>query len=218
MYSSRYRQGPPATMIVLAAVVMVFGGYLLWTGFMNWVDEGSQGARLVQQTRVSGASATAEAFYNRPTLALFPSITPIPACEYFTVRGPDAAFVRECPSSECKDVSFVNPDVSVCVVGRGDDPQYNRASEWLKVILEPDSVLPDIYYMHQSVLRAVNPTPTRTPTFEPLPTITRTPRPTSTPSIEPPTVDPDAASPTPVITPSITPTAPPSATSVQVDI
>lgn len=207
MYQSS-QKGPSSVTIILMAMAMVFGGYFLWTGFMTWVDEGSEESRIAQRTQVSEASATAYSIFNRPTLAVFPSITPIPACEFFVVKGPQSAFVRECPSSNCKEVGYVDANVSVCVIGRGDDAQYNRPQEWFKVLLRPDDILPEITYMHQSVLRSLNPTATPTATFEPLPTVTRTPTPTEFPTIPTDTPDPR----TPSLTPSPRPTVMPSAT------
>jgi hypothetical protein len=214
MYQSRYGRGPSPAIVVLVAVVMVFGGYLLWTGFTAWIDLGSEQARIARRTEVIQASETAAAFFDRPTIIVFPSITPIPECEYFVVRGPQPAFVRECPSTTCKDVGYVDPEVIVCTVGRADDPQYTRSSEWLKVILEPDEILPKIVFMHQSVLRALKPTPTPTPTFEPLPTVTPTPTPSRIPSAIPATPDPRTPSPTP----SPVPIAVPSATIAQIEL
>ncbi len=201
-YDPRFGKGPSPLTITLIAIVIVFGAYLLWTGFISWLETGSEQSELQRNTAVAGATDTSEAFLSRPTLAVFPSNTPLPSCEYFYVKGPEAAFVRECPSTDCEDVTYIEPDVSVCVIGRSDDPEYRRSEEWFEVLLDPDSFLPEIVYMHQSVLEALNPTATPTPTFEPLPTITPTPSFTATATPDPrtPTMPPPTSTDTPAAT------------------
>lgn len=187
--------------ITLIAMVLVFGSYLLWTGFVNWLDTGTAQTRDRQATAAAGSTATSEAVLNRPRPPLFPTNTPIPPCQFYTVRGPEAAWVRECPSTNCDQVTYLEPRVQVCVIGRANNPDYAGSNEWFEIMLEPDAIIPEIVYMHEITLRSNNPTATPRPTRETLPTITPTPRP-SRPAVTPlPSI-----TPTPPITPS--PTAP----------
>lgn len=175
-------ESPGPLLIALVAVTLVFGSYLLWTGFTAWLDEGAAATRARDATEQSQITATFETFQDQPTLVIFPTNTPIPACEYFTVKGPQAAFVRECPSTSCDDVSFVEANEVVCVVGLGQTEEYPNASDWYAVILEPDDFMPDVYYMAALTLRSNNPTPQPTDTLPPLPTITPLP-PTPSPEL-----------------------------------
>lgn len=204
----RTSQGPKPLTISLIGIVLVFGGYLLWTGFRDWVEEGNTQNRINQRTEVAESTATAEFFFNQPTLVRFPTPTPIPDCEYFTVRGQQAVWVRSCPSTDCEAVTYLDPDTSVCVIGRAFGEEYVRPAEWYQVLLEPDDILPEISYMHESVLKALNPTPTATNSPEPLPTVTRTPTPSREPTTLAPTQDPR----TPTITPTPRPTNTPQPT------
>ncbi|PJF44578.1 MAG: hypothetical protein CUN55_03345 [Phototrophicales bacterium] len=187
-YSYPNSSSPSPLLIGLVGLALVFGGYLLWTGFLNWLDEGSANTRAETATIAARSTSTFDAFVNQPTLVLYPTSTPIPPCEYFVVRGPQAAFVRECPDTSCKDITFIEPNETVCVIGRAQSEEFPNADDWYEVLLDPDAFLPEVSYMNEITLRALNPTPTMTPTFEPLPTITpvpsRTLEPTS-PTIEP---------------------------------
>lgn len=171
-YSYSNSGSPNPILIGLLGLALVFSSYLLWTGFIAWLDEGAANNRAEESTVAARSTSTFEAFVSVPTLVVYPTSTPIPDCEYFTVRGPQAAFVRECPSTTCDDISFVEANETVCVVGRAQSEEYPNADEWFEVLLEPDAFLPEITYMNEITLRAVNPTPTVTPTFEPLPTVT----------------------------------------------
>ncbi|NDJ84360.1 MAG: hypothetical protein GYB66_00600 [Chloroflexi bacterium] len=90
-------------------------------------------------------------------------------------------------------MDYIDADVDVCVIGRANDPDYPDADEWYAILLDPDEILPEIYYMSEIVLRPRNPTPTLAPTREPFPTIT----PLAT--LANPTQD--EAAPTPSLTP-----------------
>ncbi len=193
MHRSSYSRGLSPMTVSLIAMVLVFGGYLLWTGFMNWLDTGTEQKREREATESAGSTATSEAVLNRPRPPLFATNTPIPSCQSYIVRGPQAAWVRECPSTNCDQVTYLDPNVQVCVIGRASNDDYANSTEWYEILLEPDAILPEIVYMHEITLRSANPSATPRPTREALPTITHTPRLTQ-PSITP----------TPPITPSAT--------------
>lgn len=188
-YSYPNNSSPSPLLIGLIGLALVFGGYLLWTGFLDWLDEGSANVRSEEATVAARSTSTSDAFRNQPTLVLYPTSTPIPACEYFTVRGPQAAFVRECPDTSCSDIGYVEANETVCVIGRARSDEFPNADEWFEILLEPDAFLPEVSYMNEITLRAVNPTATVTPTFEPLPTITPLPPRTEAPLADTPAPD-----------------------------
>lgn len=196
-YARHGSDSPGPLLITLLGMTLVFGGYLLWTGFIEWVDRGTAQNREQEATQQANITATFVEFQNLPTIALFPTNTPVPACQYFTVRGPQAAFVRECPSTNCDDIAFVEADETVCVVGRAPrTDEFPSADDWYEVLLEPDDFLPEISYMNEITLRSNNPTPRPSLTYTPPPTITPvptriaptptegTPIPTPTPTID----------------------------------
>lgn len=190
MSRAYYQKGPSPLTVVLIGMVLVFGGYLMWTGLTDWFDEGNRNFVSQNSTQAAEATETSEFFSNQPTLILFPTPTPIPECQTFYVRGPQAAFVRECPNLNCVDIAYVDPDIDVCVIQRANDPEYRQSDEWYKIIIDPDEIFAEFGYMHESVLHSRNPTTTPTNTFEPFPTVTTVPTdaPTSettTPDVEP---------------------------------
>ena len=190
----RSSDSPGPLLITLIAVALVFGSYLMWTGFREWLDEGSENTRNVAATAEANLTATYDFFVSQPTLVLFPTNTPVPACQYYTVKGPQAAFVRACPSTSCDDVTFIEADEIVCVIGRASSAEYSNADEWFEIIIDPDEFIPEIAYMNEITLKSNNPTPQ--PTNTPPPLITVTPLPAQSRS----TVTPAA----PSITPSPT--------------
>lgn len=181
-----HENSPGPVLISLLGVALVFGLYLLWTGFTQWMEDGAADTRAAQSTQEAYRTATYDNFLSQPTIVIFPTSTPIPPCQYYEVRGPQAAFVRECPSTSCDDVSYVEADVRVCVIGRARSDEYPNADEWFEVLLDPSDFMPDILYMNEITLRSLNPTPTITSTFAPLPTVTPLPdrpsQPTTTPT------------------------------------
>lgn len=218
---SRYRSGPSPLLIILVGALLVFGGYYVWLGFLDFLED--RGDITAEVTRQVVASATAQAAPPAllPTLYMPPTFTALPPCQWFRVSAERAVY-RECPSTnnqECPVREVVPAGTELCVYARA---QGN--AEWYVVDLNPDGAYRDTVFIHESVVEAVNPTPTITRTPSPLPTITPTPSntpaptqpvsPTPTPSPTAP-VSPVPASPTapeaPSGTPPITPAATPSA-------
>jgi len=152
-------------------------------------------ATAVRVTRM----ATQEAVQARP------SATPLPECQDFRVIVPNA-IVRETPASNGAILTGYTEGTIVCVLAR------ETGTEWYAIDQNPDTRRAELAYMHESVIEAVNPTPTPsiTPTpsntFTPLPTVTNTPLPSATSTPRPnPTATRDLRTPdTPV--PTITPT------------
>jgi hypothetical protein len=180
-----YQKGPSPLTVVLIGMVFVFGGYLMWTGLIDWFDEGNQNNVSQNSTQAAESTETSQFFSNQPTVQFFPTPTPIPDCQAFYVRGPQAAFVRECPNANCVDIAYVDPDIDVCVIERANDPEYSQSEEWYKIIIDPEEIFAEFGYMHESVLRSRNPTATPANTFAPFPTVTLTPtdEPTLTPTL-----------------------------------
>lgn len=201
--------GPPAIVVFMVAVGFIFGGYYLWVGLQNYIQTGGLGIIETTEQAQIVSSATAERFIQsvRPTATLRPTSTPIPECKDFVVSVP-SAIVRTAPDSNSAIFDSFNRGTVVCVIDRVPD------TEWYLVDNAPSSRRLESVYMHQSVIRAVNPTPTPSRTPTPLPTVTDVP--TLTPSLTPTTrptdtPDPDATetptpTPTDTLTPTITPT------------
>ena len=206
-YRNPGSSGPPAWLVVLVAAMIVFGGYFIYAGVRNYMASGLQGAFLAQATRSAADTPSAFDLDVTATLDLrftpAPSRTPVPDCQDFAVTVPEA-IIRECASTNCaiKDVRHEG-DV-VCVLER----DYVQA-EWYIIDLDESRFFTDLAYMHESLMQAVNPTPT--------PTITPSPQPTGTPTaVDVPPPDASATPPPsgsevrfPTITPTPTPTLTP---------
>ena len=179
-----YENSPGPVFITLLGIALVFGLYLLWTGFTQWIERAAEDNRAFDSTQTAYRTATYANFGTGPTLVLFPTSTPIPPCQYYEVRGPQAAFVRECPSTACADVSYVEAYQEVCVIGRAQSDEYPNADEWFEVLLDPSSFMPELLYMNEITLRSLNPTPTPSPTLPVLPSVTPLPtNPISQPAV-----------------------------------
>jgi hypothetical protein len=173
--SRRGRDGPPAWLIFLVGVALVFGAYYLWLGAQNFLRTGGRGVVEATERAVIVSTATAQSII--PTQPQTPqvTVTPIPECTPFIVNVPNAR-VREAPSENAATVTSFFQNQEVCVLQR-----YAPESEWYTIDLNPSTRRVELAYMHESVIQPVNPTltPSRTPT--PLPTITPTPTLTATP-------------------------------------
>jgi hypothetical protein len=191
--------GPPTWLVFLVGVALVFGLYYIWLGFQNFLRSGGGG--VVEATQRAEIISTATAESIRPTRAAV-SATPIPECQDFVVIVATAN-VREAPNQESEVVTVFRENETVCVFGKDA-----TNAEWYVVNLRPESRRLELAYMHESVLQALNPTPTATHT--PTPSATLTPAPTLTASdtaLPQPsaTRDPDIAN-TPLATITPTPT------------
>jgi len=199
--------GPPAWLIFLVGIALVFGAYYLWLGAQNFLRTGGRGVVEATERAVIVSTATAESFLptRQPTSPFTP--TPVPECKLFMVSVPNAR-VRESPSESAATIDSLFQNAEVCVLDRAAPD-----SEWYVIDQNPATRRLELAYMHESVIQAVNPTPTPSRTPTPLPTVTATPSPTLTPVI--PTLTPRSTdtrnpatpdTPTPTFTPS--PTAP----------
>lgn len=193
--------GTPAWLVFVVAVAVVFGAYYLWVGVQNYLRTGGLG--VVEATRQAELVVTATAARVRavPTRTPVPTGTPIPPCQAFVVSVP-SAIVRDQPTTRGAIVTSLTAGQTVCVLER------SGSGEWYVIDQNPRTRRVELAYMHESVIRAVNPTPTPSRTPTPLPTVT--PLPTLTPTLSPtprPTDTPDpnaTATPTPSATPTPT--------------
>ncbi len=188
--------GPPAWLVILAAAMLVFGGYFIWSGLRNYLSGAFQAF-----TTATDIPLTAAEPGTGPTLDVrftpIPSRTPVPDCQDFVVRVPEA-IIRECASTSCAIAGTLREGAVVCVLER----DY-ASSEWFIVDLDDSQFFTSIAYMHESLIRPLNPTLTPSITNTPLPTVT--PEPTRTPLPTPePTHTPEVA-PSPTTTPTFTP-------------
>ena len=205
----RRRSSSPPWLVFLIAVAVIFGIYYVWQGFRTYLRSGGLGiAEATQQAQIL-ATATASRLQSLPQPpTLHPTFTPIPDCKAFVVSVPQA-IVRERASTNAPIVTSWPEGTEVCVIDRAPgDP------EWYIVDGNPKTQRIDFAYMHESVIRAVDPTPTPSITPSPLPTVTPLPTDTATLSPTPqptPTVNRHATA-TSTATPSNTPTVTPTAT------
>jgi hypothetical protein len=198
------RSGPSPLFIVLIGALIVFGGYFVWIGFLGFLED--RGDITAQTTREAVASATAGAAPQviLPSPYMPATFTPLPPCQWFEVSV-DRAVYRECPSKdniECPIRETVEYGTEFCVYSR-----VPGNPEWYIIELNPGGAYRDTVFMHESVLKAVNPTVTPAPTLTPGPTVTpiptRTPAPTLPPSpTRTPTLPPETS---PTRTPTLTP-------------
>jgi hypothetical protein len=202
--------GPPAWLVFLVGAALVFGLFYLWQGLQNFIRTGGQGVAEATQRAQVVSSATAVRVTRMESgsqVTPRPSNTPIPECKDFVVNVPNA-IVRDAPASSGAIVTSINEGEVVCVL------EHLADSEWYVIDRTPGTRRLDLAYMHETVIRAVNPTLTPSITPTPLPTVTPMPSPTRTLTPTPaPTQRPTATrdlditltpTPTPTITPSPT--------------
>lgn len=190
------RNGPPPWFIFLLGIAVVFGFYYLWLGVRNFM---ASGMTVVESTRQAIEYTTVTAAHVEE-LELFaptslPTYTPVPACQDFIIDVP-SAIVRELPTTNSAIVDTLAQDETVCVIVKQPD------SDWYVIDDNPLTRRLEPVYMHEDIIRALNPTLTPSVTFTPAPTVTNTPTftPSNTPQIT------NTPTPNPNVTPSNTPT------------
>lgn len=197
-------------LIMVVGALLVFGGYYVWMGFLDFMED--SGNITAPVTRQAFATATAASRPIFPTAFVPPATyTALPPCITFRVNVERAVY-RECPSQdnrECPIRDVAPYGTEFCVYARAPGNP-----EWYIVELNPGGAYRDTVYMHESVIEPVNPTPTPSMTFTPLPTISPTPSFTPSPTvITTPTDTPDQT-----ISPSPAPTLPASETPAKITI
>lgn len=195
----------PGWLIVLAAMLLVFGGYYIWQGFMAFMATNGNIAApvtatafhtILEQTITSNAPGS--------TLDLSAGIqitlTATKVCQQFKVKVLKAR-IRECAKDTCNTIDLPVQGTTICVYGVSPD-----ATDWYEINVNPTDPIPQLGYMHDSVLVPLNPTarPLNLPTVTLVPSATR--KPTANP---PPTNTPNPAAPaTWTLTPTPTPVPP----------
>jgi hypothetical protein len=200
--------GIPTWLVFLVGVALVLGGFYLWDGLQRFVRSGGLGiAESTQRAQAEVIATAAQSTRVSITRTPMPTTTPLPECQEFIVSIADApnALVRELPSPQGAIVEAFTPGVVVCVLGR------DAGSEYYTVDVDPATRRFEIGYMHESVLEAVNPTPTPSITPTPPPTITPTSTNTPAPGVTiPPSATSNSAQPTmppAQVSPTFAPTA-----------
>ncbi len=198
----------PGWLVVLAAMLLVFGGYYVWQGFMAFMATNGNIA----------APATATAFRtfleqtitgNTPGGTVAPgagmpiTLTATKTCQQFKVKVLKAR-IRECAKDTCNTLDLPAQGTTICVYGVSPD-----ATDWYEININPTDPIPQLGYMHDSVLVPLNPTARPSPTLN-LPTVTPVPSATHKPTTSPPpTNTPNPAAPaTWTLTPTPTPVPP----------
>lgn len=180
--------GPPAWLIFLIAGALVFGGFYVFQGFQTFLRTGGLGVEEATQRAVIVSSATAVRVPTRSdgVMTLRPSATPVPECMDFRVTAPNAV-VRDTPSFNGATLTGYNAGTIVCVL--------SQEGEWYAIDTDRQTRRPELAYMHESVVEAVNPTLTPTRTYTPLPTVTELPTLSPTPTLSPePSIEPSETS------------------------
>lgn len=176
----RSRSGPPAWLVFLVAVALVFGGYYLIRGAQDFLRTGGLGVQEATARAQIIASATADREARIPTqsgaIELIPTGTPPPACIDFRVVV-SSARVRASPDGAV--LTGFPQGTLVCVISRAESN-----SAWYLIDQNPRTRRIDEAYISENVIEAVNPTPTPSRTPTPLPTVTSMPV-SATPTITP---------------------------------
>ncbi len=209
----RRQSNPPTLLVLLIAAALVFGFFYVMQGLQTFMQTGGLGIDESTQRAVIIRSATAEnqfvpgqvAFTPRPTS------TPLPDCQDFRVSVP-AGIVRAAPALSAEVITQHAQGTIICVIAR--DPN----SEFYTIDANPNTRRLDLAYMHETILQAINPTPSVAPTLTASNTVSPAPTVTITPSIIPT----DTTTPLPSLTrdpaitdtplPTVTPTPLPSPT------
>lgn len=196
------RAGPPSWFVILFGIAVVFGIYYMWLGIRDFM---SSGLTAVESTRqaIEGGTATVESVLEleRRAPSPLPTQTRAPPCQDFAVDVA-SAIVRSEPTTRGGIVETLSQGEAVCVIAR------HAGSEWFVVDKNPLTRRLEPVYMHQNIIRPLNPTATPSRTFTPAPTITL--RPSFTPSGMPSRLPRDGAEIT--VSPAAAATIAPSAT------
>jgi hypothetical protein len=195
--------GPPTWLVFLVGVALVFGLYYVWQGVSTYLSTRGMGIRESTELAISVNTSTAQRLATQ-TQSVFgtelPSATPPPNCADFRVIV--RANVRQGAGTEFPVITSFGEGEILCVLG------FEAEGQWAVLDLDPRTRRLETGYMTASALEAINPTPTPSNTWTPLPTVTDAPTPTASETAQPaptPTRDPAASStPTPRPTATVT--------------
>jgi hypothetical protein len=203
MVTTYGRQGPSTPLVIVITIALVLTCFVVWFSTLNWFQ--SRGLPGSGQTPTTDPNTSSTPDPRFPTIDLGPPPTPIPECMDFQVDV-SSALMRECPDQSCAIRFTVNYQHPVCVYGKAEaSADYPLANEWYVVDINASGAFRDLVYMHESVLKPINPTPRPTKTLTPLPTITLTPTFTRQPTQLVPTITPPSATENPPALPTVTP-------------
>jgi hypothetical protein len=211
--------GPPAWLVFLLGVALVFGSYYVWLGISDFIASGGLGIQEATEqaatetaTRIAPAIAGGDSPFSgggavpESELVVTPvaTFTPVPECKMFRITV-TRANIRISPNTAAALVDVYELGDEICVIDRAPE-----ATDWYLIDLNPQTRRINEAYVFEEIVEAINPTPTPSLTYTPAPTVTDLP--TVTPSITPttaPTATPDPdLTPTPTPTPTLTPTLP----------
>src|SRR5688500_4685269 len=123
-YNTRSRRvpksgGPPAWLVILVAVALVFGAFYLWQGVQNFFRTGGRGVQEATERAkiVTTGTAEREIRASQDDSTRRPTNTPVPECQDFVVDVPNA-IIRETPSANGTILTSLNEGEHVCVLGR----------------------------------------------------------------------------------------------------
>ncbi len=200
------QSGPPAWLVFLIGIAVVFAAYYLWLGFQDFIESGGLGIQESQQQAQIVSTATAERIATQTQSVIvrnpLPTGTPMPECMDFIVNVP-VANMRAFALPDAPILDGLIEGTVVCAL-----ELTGEANEWYLIDRNPRTRTIEEGYIYYNIIEAVNPTPTPTITSTPAPTITpmptseatATPTPPPTTSTEPLTIPP--ANPDPSATPT----------------
>ncbi len=175
MYSSRRQGGPPSWFIALIGIALVFGGFRLWTGVQEFFQTGgllrptASAIALETSAAADGSSGNLQS----PLMTRYPTNTPQPTCQDYTVRpGAGVINVRRQPSTVAAVEETLTEGDPVCVL--------EVQGEWFYIDRDVNTRRIEDGYIFEGLLRASNPTPTPSNTPPAPATITLTPTATAT--------------------------------------
>jgi hypothetical protein len=177
MYASR-NSGPPAWIVFLAGVALVFGLYYVWIGVRDFLANGPAPLNATQQAQQQLTAVFEQAANQSALPTARPTLTPMPTCQRYTVRVEEVN-VRAGPDVSADFIEKRLQGTEICVMGLEGD------TTWFLIDMDPESRGIDAGYIRSDLLEAANPSPTPSLTVPPAPTITLTPShtPTATPTI-----------------------------------
>lgn len=179
MYASR-NSGPPAWIVFLAGVALIFGLYYVWLGVRDFLAYGPLPPNPTQQAEQQMTAAFESAANKSILPTLRPTLTPLPTCQRYTVRVEEVN-VRTGPDVSADFIEKRQQGTEICVLS------LQEGTGWFLIDLDPSTRRIEPGYIRADLLDAANPSPTPYPSITPAPTITLTPShtPTATATVTP---------------------------------
>jgi len=177
MYASR-NSGPPAWIVFLAGVALIFGLYYIWLGVRDFLANGPLPPDATQQAAQQLTAVFDQAVNQSVLPTIRPTLTAMPTCQRYTVRVEEVN-VRTGPDVSSDFIEKRTLGTDICVIGLEGD------TTWFLIDMDPETRRIEPGYIRSDLLESANPSPTPSVTVPPPPTITLTPShtPTATPTI-----------------------------------